>query len=173
MKAPSATDSSNTADPSRTATAYHEAGHAVVAYVLGRLVHKVTVEPGKSEFGASRLGVCRLGKGRHKASQDQLEDEVIILFAGMAAEARFTGRYCQAGASEDLQRIGSLLGQRATNEKQYEKLHRRMFDKTEHLLDHNDHMQAIHWIANELLERTTISGRSVKHFVEQAIDRKK
>ena len=52
-----------------TATSYHEAGHAVMAISLGRLVHKVTIVPGKSQFGDTRLGACEMQKGRSSASK--------------------------------------------------------------------------------------------------------
>ena len=44
------------------ATAYHEAGHAVMAMILGRAVQKVTIVPGQSHLGAQRLGACHLQK---------------------------------------------------------------------------------------------------------------
>lgn len=160
------------ADHHTLATAYHEAGHAVAAFLLGRQVHKVTIEPGKSAFGALRLGTCQLAKGRTKPSKDLLEEEVIILFAGMVAEAHFTGKYCERGASEDLRMIRRILCGRATSEKQHEKLHRRMLDKTEHLLCDGRHAKAIDWIAQELIERTSVSGRAVKHFVNQALSQR-
>ncbi|WP_231756328.1 ATP-dependent metallopeptidase FtsH/Yme1/Tma family protein [Lignipirellula cremea] len=151
------------------ATAWHEAGHAVMAISLGRLVQKVTIMPGKSQFGVGRLGVCEIGKGRSKASKDQLEDEILILLAGMVAESRFTGEYCQSGASQDLRHVRRLLAQRASSENQLERLQRRLLDKTEHLLGEAGHALAVELIARELLQKTTVSGRAVRHFFEQAI----
>ena len=98
--------------PRLVATAYHEAGHAVMAQSLGRLVQKVTILPGKSQFGEVRLGICEIRKGRSKASKDLLEDEALILLAGMVAEARFTGQYCEQGATQDLRNLQQLLLQR-------------------------------------------------------------
>lgn len=151
-----------------TATAYHEAGHAVMAVSLGRLIQKVTIVPGKSQFGESRLGICELRKGRSKASKDEMEDQVLILLAGMVAEAQFTGQYCQQGASGDLIFTRRLLQNRANSERQLERLQRRMLSKTEHLLSDEGHTKAIRLIANELVEKSTISGRSVRHFFQQA-----
>jgi ATP-dependent Zn protease len=151
-----------------TATAYHEAGHAVMAVSLGRLIQKVTIVPGKSQFGESRLGACELRKGRSKASKDTLEDEVLVLFAGMVAEARFTGQYCQQGAMGDLRSIKRLLQCRANSESQLDRLQRRMLDKTEHTLSDARHRKAIELIANELIEKSTVSGRAVRHFFDQA-----
>ncbi len=152
-----------------TATAYHEAGHAVMALSVGRLIQKVTILPGKSQFGETRLGVCEIHKGRSKVSKDLLEDEVLILLAGMVAEARFTGQYCQQGAAQDLSNIRRLLQSRASSESQLERLHRRLLDKTEHLLCDQRHAKAIELIAHELIQKTTISGRAVRHFFAQAL----
>ncbi|MEZ6137342.1 MAG: cell division protein FtsH [Pirellulaceae bacterium] len=151
------------------ATAYHEAGHAVMAVALGRSVQKVTVTPGQLQTGGVRLGACAMKKGRRKASDDPLEDEVLILMAGMVAESHFTGQYCQRGATQDLLHVRRLLETRAKNEKQLERLRRRMLDKTEYYLAEAAHAQAITWIAEELIAKQSISGRAVEHFFNQAV----
>lgn len=158
-----------TVSPELIATAYHEAGHAVMAVLQGRLVHKLTIVPGKSAFGHKRLGLCEMGKGRSKASRDHLEEEVLILYAGMVAEAHFTGEYCEAGALQDLAVASRILESRANSQSQLERLQRRLLDKTEHLLADEEHAEAVRLVAGELLRRTTISGRSVRHFCNQAI----
>ncbi len=150
-----------------TATAYHEAGHAVMALALGRLVQKVTVVARKSQVGGTQLGVCQMKNGRSKASRNLLDDEVMILFAGMVAEARYTGQYCQQAARQDLRTIKRLLCDRVSNQSQHDRLHRRLLDKTEHVLSRNGHPQAIELIANELIQKLTVSGRAVRHHYEQ------
>lgn len=164
-----ANDQPDPASAQLTATAYHEAGHAVMALSLGRLIQKVTIQPGRSQFGETRLGVCEFRKGRSKASRSLRQDEVLILFAGMVAEARFTGQYCQSGATQDLLAIKRLLQDRATSESQAGRLQRRLLDKTEHLLRDEGHVRAIELIAGELIQNTTISGRAARHFFEQAL----
>ena len=161
----------NQSDPQLTATAYHEAGHAVMASLVGRPIQKVSIAPGKLQTGGGRLGVCQMQKGRIKSSKDWLEDEVMILFSGMVAESHFTGKYCPAGAGQDLRNIVRLLRTRCTNDRQLEKAQRRMLDKTEHLLSDDATSQAIRMIAEELLSKTTISGRAVKHFLQQSAGR--
>jgi ATP-dependent Zn protease len=154
---------------SLTATAWHEAGHAVMAVSLGRPIEKVTISPAQLQTGGSRLGVCKIQKGRSKASNDQLEDEVLILLAGMVAESRFTGRYCTDGAAQDLENVERLLSMRATSERHLERLTRRMLDKTEHLLGEKGHAKAVQLIAQELLLHVTISGRAVRHHFQHAM----
>ncbi|MCR9118313.1 MAG: cell division protein FtsH [bacterium] len=155
-------------DSQLVATAYHEAGHAVMAVSLGRVIQKVTIAPGKSQFGQAHLGITAMGKGRTKASKDLLEDEALILLAGMVAEAHFTGHYCRHGAGQDLRYLQRLLRDRAGSESQLERLQRRLLDKTEHLLREKHHAKAIELIAQELIQRTTISGRAVRHFFQYA-----
>ncbi|MDA1012834.1 MAG: cell division protein FtsH [Planctomycetota bacterium] len=151
-----------------TATAWHEAGHAGMAVSLGRPIEKVTISPSQLQSGDSRLGACKIQKGRSKASQDQLEDEVLILLAGMVAESRFTGRYCTEGAAHDLRSVEQLLSMRATNERHIQKLARRMLNKTEHVLGGEQHAKAIEAVAQELLRKETISGRAVRHHFQNA-----
>jgi hypothetical protein len=151
------------------ATAYHEAGHAVMAMILGRNIQKVTIKPGQVQTGGVRLGVCELGPGRSRSSQDLIEDEVMILLAGMVAESKFTGQYCERGAAQDLRYVAAMLRDRGGSEPQMQRLQRRILDKTEHILHDPAHCRAIGQVATELIQRTTISGRSVRHIVSQAV----
>ena len=152
----------------QTATAWHEAGHAVMAVSLGRSIEKVTIAPAQLQTGGSRLGICKIQKGRSKASNDRLEEDVMILLAGMVGESRFTGRYCVDGAAQDLTFVERLLSTRASNERQLERLTRRMLDKTEHVLAAEGHAKAVELIADELVRKVTVSGRAVRHFFQQA-----
>lgn len=151
------------------ATAFHEAGHAVMALSFGCPIKKVTIVPGRSWLGQHRLGVCELQKGRSANAKNQLDDEIVILFAGMVAEAQFTGRYCEAGAAEDLSTIRRLLCRRVSSEKQHERLKRRLLARTEHLLGDQGTALAVEMVAKELMQKQTISGRAVRHFYQQAI----
>jgi len=150
--------------PHDIATAYHEAGHAVVALVLGRPVHRVSILPNHL-----RLGQCELRKGAARPSPDVLERDVLILLGGPAAEARYTGRYDWDAADCDLRAMRSLTEMRAASQRQVERLERRMLDKAEHLLDRPGVWGATQRIAEELLRCTTISGRAARHFFEVAI----
>ena len=155
------------------ATAYHEAGHAVMAVSLGRTIQKATIVAATIQTGGVRLGSVKMKQGRTKATRDRLEDDVLILFAGMVAEAHLTGTYCPRGAASDLRTIQRLLRTRANSERQLEKLHRRLLNKTEHILGDDVHQKAIKSVAEQLLAHQTIKGRLVKHFFNQAIEQSK
>src|SRR5688572_20133984 len=130
------------------ATAYHEAGHAVVALILGRPVDEVSVLP-RRDF----LGVCKFGKARLRPSEDWLEREMLIALGGIAAEARHTGNYAWDAADRDYQYVRDLAVERA-GERRAERLQRRLLAKVEHLLAQEPHWRAVELIAKELLCRT-------------------
>lgn len=151
------------APPFDPVTAYHEAGHAVMALALGRPVHKVSVLP-----NATLLGKCEFRKGVQRPSDDWIETEILIALAGMAAEARFTGDYCHAGAARDLRDVRKLALMRASD-RSVERFERRMLSKTEHLLGDEGHWKAVEVIAAELVKLGQISGRAARHFFEAAV----
>jgi Peptidase family M41 len=143
------------------ATAYHEAGHAVVALILGRPVDEVSVLANRDA-----IGVCKFGKARMRPSEDWQEREMLIALGGIAAEARHTGNYAWDAAGRDQQYVRGLAIERA-GKRRAERLQRRLLAKVEHLLAHEPHWRAVVLIAQELLRRSVVSGRAVRHFFEQ------
>jgi plasmid stabilization system protein ParE len=143
-------------------TAYHEAGHAVIALCLDRPVHRVSILPNRE-----RLGHCEFGKGRFKPSEDSLEREILIALAGMAAEARHTGTYQMNEADRDLRYVRRLAlerkGPRAAP--RYEE---RMLAKVEAMLADDATWHAVELIVAELMKHGVISGRAARHLFEQA-----
>lgn len=149
--------------PNEIATAFHEAGHAVMALALGRHVQRVSVEPNHL-----RLGQCEIKKGRFRPAKDELETDILILLGGLAAEARQMGHYDSAGAAQDLRGVRSLTQIRAASPRQVERLERRMLDKAEYLLDQPGVWLAAQEIADELLRNKIVSGRAARHLFDQA-----
>jgi len=146
---------------SNEATAYHEAGHAVVALALDRPVLKVSILP-----GGDLLGQCQFAKGVHRPKDDWVEREILIALAGMAAEARHTGTYARDGAARDLKYARKLMLQRAS-ERSLDRYEKRMLAKVENLLFDEEHWSAVERIAAELLKVKVISGRAARHLFEQ------
>jgi len=158
---------------SSKSTAYHEAGHAVMALYLGREIQKVTVASGQLSGGGTRLGMCQMKKGRSKQRSDIVEDDGLILIAGMVAESQVTGRYCEQGARQDLFAVQRLMETRSRTERELSRNVRRLIDKAEHILAEPECEFAIQWIAEQLLEQTTISGRQAKHLYKMALQKAK
>jgi ATP-dependent Zn protease len=150
-------------EASRELTAYHEAGHAVIALVLGRPIHRVTILADKDQ-----LGSCAFGKPVFRPSEDWLEREALIALAGLAAEARFSGVYELQGAARDRRYVSTLALQRTGDERKAERLERRLLAKTENLLAQEENWSAVERIAAELLRVGTLSGRAARHLFTEA-----
>jgi ATP-dependent Zn protease len=147
---------------SAEATAFHEAGHAVMALALGRPVACVSVLPTR-QF----LGTCEFGKAVFRPSEDWLEREMLIALAGLAAEACYSGDYAWDGAVRDRDYAEDLALRRAGNERKAARLLRRALSKAEHLLGQEENWRAVERIAAELLRAGEISGRTARHIYEE------
>ncbi len=86
-------------------TAYHEAGHAVVSFLLPNTdpVQKVTIIP----RGRAGGYVMSLPTDRMAMTQDQFEDQIAMAFGGRASESVFFGRVT-TGAAADLQQATKI-----------------------------------------------------------------
>jgi hypothetical protein len=145
------------------ATAYHEAGHAVMALALGRPVACVSVRPDHQY-----LGTCEFGKAVFRPSEDWLEREALIALAGAAAEARHSGDYAWGAAAKDLAYVEELARQRAGGERQAQRLLRRLLAKAEYLLAREENWRAVERVAAELMRLGEISGRAARHLFEES-----
>jgi len=104
----------------RRATAYHESGHAVVAYVLPGTdpVHKVTIVPRGRALGLTwQLPV----RDRFSLYKDQMLSSIAIMFGGRVAEDFFVHRV-STGASNDFERATSMARDMVTRYGMSEKM---------------------------------------------------
>jgi cell division protease FtsH len=93
-------------DDERKTTAYHEAGHAVVAALLPHAdpIHKVSIVPRGRALGV----MMQLPEfDRHTHSKEFLDAQLAILMGGRVAEEIFTGRVT-SGAGNDIERATDI-----------------------------------------------------------------
>ncbi|MCA9077420.1 MAG: ATP-dependent zinc metalloprotease FtsH [Planctomycetaceae bacterium] len=90
----------------REMTAYHEAGHALLAWLLPDVdsVHKVTIIPRGRALGVTQL---LPDEERHSVGETRLHSELAVLLGGRAAEKLVFDEY-SANAEDDLKRATSL-----------------------------------------------------------------
>ncbi len=153
-------------DEQMIATAYHEAGHAIVAISLGRIVEKCTIVR-----NSIRLGAVQLGKGRGQRQQDFFEIEAMILLGGIVSEAKYTGQYNWGGAQQDLRALRRLTLARVNTDQQVERLEKRLLDKTAHHLEQPGLWESVVTVVGELVKQQAISGRSARHFFDETMKR--
>lgn len=90
----------------REMTAYHEAGHALLAWMLSEVdtVHKVTVIPRGRALGVTQL---LPDEERYNIGEKRLHSQLIFIMGGRAAEKLVFNEY-SAGAEDDLNKATDL-----------------------------------------------------------------
>ena len=93
-------------DEEKRNTAYHEAGHALVAALHSHTdpIHKVTIIPRGRALGVTQqLPV----DDRHSYTKDYLEGQICVLLGGKVSEEMFLN-HMTTGAGNDLERVTDL-----------------------------------------------------------------
>ncbi|HSJ30849.1 MAG TPA: ATP-dependent zinc metalloprotease FtsH, partial [Longimicrobiales bacterium] len=101
-------------DNERTLTAYHEAGHAVVALRMPGLdpVHKITIVPRGRALGVT---ASLPEEDRHSYSRDYLIASLAMLYGGRAAEEMTFGKTkITTGAGNDIERATAMARRMVT-----------------------------------------------------------
>jgi len=101
-------------DEERRVTAFHEAGHAVVALRVPGLdpLHKVTIVPRGRALG---ITASLPEEDRHNYTKEWLEGQLTMLFGGRVAEEMVFGeRKITTGAGNDIERATNLARRMVT-----------------------------------------------------------
>ena len=101
-------------DSERKLTAYHEAGHAVIAVKVPGLdpVHKVTIVPRGRALG---LTASLPEEDRHSYTRDWMRGQLAMLFGGRVAEEMVFGpEKVTTGAGNDIERATSMARRMVT-----------------------------------------------------------
>lgn len=170
----------NEEDKELIATAYHEAGHVVAAFLRGRSIKEVTIKPlgavGNWEF----VGGADFGKWANSLYDDQISiaDEQtrydcdtlnMASYAGLIMEEQITGDVSVLALSLDHKDVEELTNRMFNTEEErmiYKKeLIRQTYDLTRAL----GFQEAVEALANALLEKKTLSGEQIAVIIEDAL----
>ena len=93
-------------DHEREMTAYHEAGHALLAWLLPEVdpVHKVTIIPRGRALGVTQL---LPQEERYSIGENRLHSDLVVMMGGRAAEKLVFDEF-SANAEDDLKRASQL-----------------------------------------------------------------
>ncbi len=93
-------------DEEKEITAYHESGHALLAWLLPDvdLIHKVTIIPRGRSLGVTQLVP---DEERYNAGEKRLHSQLAFILGGRAAERLICEEY-SAGAEDDLRQATQL-----------------------------------------------------------------
>jgi hypothetical protein len=154
------------------ATAYHEAGHAVVAWLQGHGFKGVSIVADEVEGSVGRVTANRAPSWfRPDVQMDRrhrtlCEMEIRELLAGFEAERRFTGRRNHVGASRDLERAADYADWvTGGSVEEVEPYLDRLSVEVALLFDTDIHWRAVQRLAEELVLRGELSGSEARSII--------
>ena len=155
-------------------TAYHEAGHTVMAYWLRKRIRYITIVPNTDCQGHLRRGK---NQDLHDAEYDRsprtrsgIEKEVMVAFGGPVAEQILTGsRYYSKGSQGDAYKAADFISYLVSGDKELGAYLKWLETRTEAILNIPTVWQAVKALANELLARKHIGGKAARDIIQDSM----
>jgi hypothetical protein len=144
-------------------TAYHEAGHAVAAFRLNRSVRKLSIIPDETtgNLGLTQNTATKVDEDSNRFAAFA-ERQIVILFAGGAAEAKHRGQNDHKGANQDYQSAVELALKVCGSEEEAEKYLAWLKCCAKNMMANRELWQAVTALAEELLAKKEIKGAEAK-----------
>jgi hypothetical protein len=152
------------------ATAYHEAGHAVASWYQGLKFKEASIVPNSDEGTLGHVLTCRFPKwfdpeiDATPKVRLRAEAEIMSLFAGQIAEAKFRGRKPRFGMESDNQHAVEFGRYFASGDTLEAFLHF-LFLSSRDLV--NRRWREIGWVAEELLSGKRLTYNCVKEVIDR------
>jgi ATP-dependent Zn protease len=157
------------------ANAFHEAGHAVVAYLLRRRIVSVSVQ------GHDCVTVLSYVNGK---SQWRIEQKILIALAGPVAECYFTGRRqspgCQMDAAQAFIYASFISGSNRMpafapdpTDPEVMALIRRLRERVSDLITADHDWRAVESLAAALLKKTSLTGEEARKVIRSGLHPKR
>ena len=154
-------------------TAIHEAGHAVVCYLLGYDFESVTITPNPilESDGAFKRSITKMPLETRNLNSDQmhewLKDQITILFSGAAAVHKYcsTENPAELGIGPDLISAKSLAKMITDSDTEILQIFTLLSAKARRLVAENKNWLAISFLADNLIEKRFLNYNEVKKVI--------
>ncbi|MFC2002560.1 hypothetical protein ACFLV4_01245 [Chloroflexota bacterium] len=154
--------------------AYHEAGHAVMAFWLRCRFHHVSIILDESEDTVghvlsgkrARVEYERVEPSSH--NRFQIEKYILVALGGNAAERLLTGRKVWAGSETDLHNAYDYVSLLIQEENEIRAYLKWLHERTGNTLSSACNWFAVETLANELLNRRYIGSGQVHQIIRKA-----
>jgi cell division protease FtsH len=150
----------------RRMTAYHEAGHALIAWILPSVdaVHKVTIIPRGRALGVTQLIP---DEERYDVGETKLHSQLVMMLGGRSAEKLVFDEY-SAGAEDDIKRSTQLARKMVAHWGMSEVIGPVAFRQAE---EHPFLGREMHEIREFSEDTARIIDQEVQRFLNEAFDR--
>lgn len=152
--------------------AYHEAGHAVAAYLLRRRFDWISIQSDEHFLGyvtftaIESLGANGRGGRRARALAER---EIMIDLAGNIAERIFTGRHDWMRATVDIRNINEVALRFCADAEEAQAFIRWLTIRTRNLLSRTRNWAAVSALADALLHEGKLSYPAARPIIARAI----
>ena len=160
--------------PNEENVAYHEAGHAVLAYLIGRRIDYVTIVPNDDSLGHAKTS--GIGKKSYEieaadywnyAIRKLVDGDLMLHYAGQIAETHHSGKTAVGSLSDDETAIN--MGTYVTgSEEELDAYLHWLFIRTEKLICFETNWPLVEAVAKELLSVKKMSGRRARKIIQEA-----
>jgi ATP-dependent Zn protease len=152
-------------------TAYHEAGHAFMAVMLGARVRSVTIEPDDDD-GPRRFGDTQIVWRRSRLSEREFRERALqVALAGPVAEMLYTGDPYHPGLvaewANDWQSAWELAEPIHVDPRQRLAYLESVTGELYRLIDAEPNWSAVAALADHLLAHDTLEAEDVKEIVSE------
>ena len=160
------------AERERHSTAQHEAGHAVMAAILGVGLTRVSIEPASGTQGQVTYAIpAWITKGHppESAVRRWCEANIMSQMAGFIAEKHFLGRANHVGATADYAGTWEMASLISLSQREAELYLDALFERTSTLMKKRVLRRAVSRIAEALLLESNLTRRQVQRIVQEVI----
>ena len=152
-------------------TAYHEAGHAIMAFLVRWKFKYLSIEPGEDSLGHILLqgfgSSVDFEIDSFEKIRTKLEPHIMIEYAGFITQLHLTKRRNFRGATNDFENISDVIRLCGTQKEAEAYLHW-LYIRTEKIITNPQNWNAIKSLAQELLKLKTIKYPLARKIIMKA-----
>jgi hypothetical protein len=155
-------------------TAYHEAGHAVMAYCLNYYIRHVSIIPEGDILGHLQRGQRENVKGAEfnpsAGTRNGIEKKAMVSWGGNVAEYLLTRHKFRTVSEQDEQDVFYCLLYLSSNAQEAGAYSDWLWYRTKTMLQASWHWAATEALARELFDHRYIGGNRVRQIIKESIN---